>query len=173
MDNFPNVTFPKFFRLSSAKISDDLSPYFGKSILSPYFSKISLLFPTMYTCFLHTFCVFRFPLLEHVAFMHHAMHVLEAPGLLHPLELDVGLLYGRPLSDMLLYYVTKVVGFFLSPSSILLRQLLLTLPIMPSFYFRDVKHHLINYRFALLACAHLSFSAFVFALLSSRFCPAR
>jgi len=166
------LPFRNFFDCHPPKFLMTFPPISENLFFPPTFPKFPSYF-LQYTCFLHTFCVFRFPLLEHVAFMHHAMHVLEAPGLLHPLELDVGLLYGRPLSDMLLYYVTKVVGFFLSPSSILLRQLLLTLPIMPSFYFRDVKHHLINYRFALLACAHLSFSAFVFALLSSRFCPAR
>jgi len=76
--------FPKNCRFSSAKISDDFFsnrpqisnspssfhvlvhfPYFPKIIISPfppYFHK----FPPVsekFTCFLHTLCVFRFPLL--------------------------------------------------------------------------------------------------------------
>jgi len=30
--------------------------------------------------FLHALCVFRFPYFDHDAFMHHTMHVLDAPG---------------------------------------------------------------------------------------------
>jgi len=36
-----------------------------------------------FTCSLHTLCVFRFPYFDHDAFMHHTMHVLDAPGLKH------------------------------------------------------------------------------------------
>jgi len=80
---FYNFTFSrKISSFSSAKISDDLflvidhkfriplfslfqyisPPCFAKIIISPYFSK----FPSVlnkFTCFLHIFCVFRFPLL--------------------------------------------------------------------------------------------------------------
>src|SRR6218665_1151050 len=66
-----------FFPFSSAKISDDLFlvieffPYFPcDSVHFPLFRKIIILLPAFinfpsvfqkFTCFLHTFCVFRFP----------------------------------------------------------------------------------------------------------------
>ena len=83
MENFHNFTVSEeISRFSSAKISDDLFfshrqqiwnfppifvvsvhfPYFWKIIISPYFYKFPSDF-VKFTCFLHTFCVFRFPLL--------------------------------------------------------------------------------------------------------------
>ena len=58
-----NNTFPPCF----AKII--LSPYFYK--FSPYFRQIHLLF-TYFTCIP--------PYFDHDTFMHHPMHVLDAPG---------------------------------------------------------------------------------------------
>src|SRR6218665_4230335 len=94
--------FEKFltFRFSSAKISDDLflvidhkfwiPPYFPSfSTFLPLIAKNSYFPPTFtnfppvfgkFTSFLHTFCVFP-PYFDHDAFMHHPMHVLDAPGL--------------------------------------------------------------------------------------------
>jgi len=57
-----------------------ISLCFRKIIISPYFCKFPPDF-VKFTCYLHTFCVFRFPLyFHHDAFMHHTMHVLDAPG---------------------------------------------------------------------------------------------
>ena len=57
-----------------------ISPNFGIIIISPLLLQI---FPSDFVksmCFLHTFCVFRFPpQFDHDAFMHHTMHVLDAP----------------------------------------------------------------------------------------------
>ena len=102
VENFQNFTFSrKRFRFSSAKISYDLllvidykfeisplftllqyiSAYFGKDIISPLLSQISPLISSNLRVFLHTFCVFRFPpYFDHDAFMHHTMHVLDAPA---------------------------------------------------------------------------------------------
>jgi len=69
-------------------------PCFAKIIISPLLLKISVphlkflgdrlpqSLPVLqkFTCFLHTLCVFRFPpYFDHDAFMHHPMHVLDAP----------------------------------------------------------------------------------------------
>src|SRR6218665_466294 len=92
VENFPNFTFSrKIFRFSSAKISDDfflvinhkfrispcfpcfgyISLCFAKIIFSPLLSKMYPPIFEKFTCFLHTFCVFRFPLyFHHDAFMH-------------------------------------------------------------------------------------------------------
>jgi len=100
VENFPNSTFSrKLFRFSSAKLSDDLflvinhkfrisplfllfqyiSPYFAKIILSPYFSKFPPFFRYIYVGFTY-FVLFSFPpYFDHDAFMHHTMHVLDAP----------------------------------------------------------------------------------------------
>src|SRR6218665_2404065 len=83
VENFQNVIFSrKSFRFSSAKISDDLflvidhkfriSPYFPCFSTFPpvrenyYFSPTFKNSPSVFekfTCFLHTLCVFRLPLL--------------------------------------------------------------------------------------------------------------
>jgi len=66
-------------------------PVFPVSVHFPSVSR-KLLFPhptftnflpvfVKFPWFLHTFCVYRFPLyFHHDAFMHHPMHVLDAPG---------------------------------------------------------------------------------------------
>src|SRR6218665_1400346 len=59
-----------------------ISPLFRKNYYFPYFYKFT---PTPFfqkcRCSLHTLCVFRFPPnFDHDAFMHHTMHVLDAPG---------------------------------------------------------------------------------------------
>src|SRR6218665_2589871 len=55
-------------------------PLFPENYYFPYFDK----FPPVlekFTCFLHAFSVFSFPpYFDHDAFMHHPMHVLDAPG---------------------------------------------------------------------------------------------
>jgi len=50
-----------------------------------------------FTCFLHGLCVFRFPpYFDHDAFMHHPMHVLDAPGFMSP-----------AMSQQILYYALE------------------------------------------------------------------
>src|SRR6218665_3855246 len=63
MENFPNFTFSlKIFRFSSTKISDLFSLHcnFRENYCFYYFCKFQSDF-VIFTCFLHTFCVFRFP----------------------------------------------------------------------------------------------------------------
>src|SRR6218665_3388901 len=85
------------FRFSSAKISDDLflvidhkfPPYLAcfstfppdwqKFLFPPTFTNFPPVFGK-FTSFLHTFCVYFPPYFDHDAFMHHPMHVLDAPG---------------------------------------------------------------------------------------------
>ena len=99
MANFLSVTFSrKISRFSSAKISDDFFshrplisnfpsvfpvsvhfPLFRENYYSPTFKNLP---PVLgkFTCFLHALCVFRFPpYFDHDAFIHHPMHVLDAP----------------------------------------------------------------------------------------------
>ena len=94
------LPFPeKNFRFSSTKISDDLffshrpqilnfplfclfyyiSPLIRKNYYFPLLSQISPPVFGKFTSFLHTFCVFFPPYFDHDAFMHHPMHVLDAP----------------------------------------------------------------------------------------------
>src|SRR6218665_2170867 len=56
-------------------------PYFDKIILSPTF-KNAPLFSANLRVFLHTLCVFRPPYFYHHSFIHHTMHVLDAPAIL-------------------------------------------------------------------------------------------
>src|SRR6218665_1890433 len=69
----------------------EFHPIFPVSVhFPPCFAKIIIYFPPTlknsspvfekFTCFLYNLCVFRFPYFDHDAFMHHPMHVLEAPG---------------------------------------------------------------------------------------------
>ena|SRR6218665_1107687 len=83
VENFSSFTFSRqISRFSYANISDGLlffshrsqfislpfslfqylSPYFARTIISPYFLKFPPVF-VKFTCFLHTLYVFRFPLL--------------------------------------------------------------------------------------------------------------
>ena len=93
--------FPTNFLIlfSSAKISDDLflvidrkfriSPYFacfntfppcfGKIIISSYFDKFSPPVLNKFTCFYILYVYFVSPYFDHDEFMHHPMHVLDAP----------------------------------------------------------------------------------------------
>src|SRR6218665_2465050 len=87
VENFQNVTFP-------AKISDDLFAIDHKFRISPYFPCFppvsrKLLYPTLKNslCFRKIHLVFTYfmyisfpPYFDHDAFMHHPMHVLDAPG---------------------------------------------------------------------------------------------
>src|SRR6218665_3282879 len=56
-----------------------IPPCFAKIILSPYFYKFPPPVLDKFTCFLHTLRVFCSPYFDHDAFMHHPMHVLDAP----------------------------------------------------------------------------------------------
>ena len=59
--------------------------FFGKSppisgkLLSPYFLKVPTDF-VQFTCFIYFMCFSFLPYFDHDAFMHHTMHVLDAPG---------------------------------------------------------------------------------------------
>ena len=56
-----------------------IPPYFEKIII-PLLLQIAPPNFVKFTCFLHTLCVLRFPAkFDHDAFMHHTMHVLDAP----------------------------------------------------------------------------------------------
>src|SRR6218665_2473881 len=68
-ENFVDFRPPKFLltffshQISSFPCFGTLSPCFAKIIIPPpYFQKFPSVFPK-FTSFLHTFCVFRFPLL--------------------------------------------------------------------------------------------------------------
>src|SRR6218665_4177737 len=51
-------------------------PPISRKLLFPYFYKCTPCFRKMYTCILHTLCVFRLsPYFDHDAFMHHTIHV--------------------------------------------------------------------------------------------------
>src|SRR6218665_2180092 len=99
LENVPNFTFSqKISRFSSAKISDDLflvidhkfriyplfslfqyiSPLFRENY-SPYFEKFSPLFYKNSPAFCILYVYFVSPYFDHDAFMHHPMHVLDAP----------------------------------------------------------------------------------------------
>src|SRR6218665_25601 len=54
---------------------------FKKIILSPYFYKFPLCFTQIHLLFTYFTCIFP-PYFYHDAFMHHPMHVLDAPGVL-------------------------------------------------------------------------------------------
>ena len=108
--------FPKDFRFSSVKVSDDrflvirhkfpisplfsyfpvleFPPYFGKFFFSPYFCKISLRFRKIDVIF-HTLRVFRFPLL--LPWCIYALH--NAPT-------------GRPCFTTLLCFVSTLLRLF-------------------------------------------------------------
>jgi len=79
VDNFPNFTFSrKISQFSSAKISEN---YYFPLLLQifPYFYKFLSVFGK-FTCFFTYFMFISFPLyFDHEAFMHHTMHVLDAP----------------------------------------------------------------------------------------------
>jgi len=101
---FPQIDlFPKMFRFSSAKISADLlfihwlmatnfefPPCFRCfSTFPPYFEKNYPFLPTFanilpwfrkFTCFDILYVFFVSPYFDYDAFMHHTMHVLDAPG---------------------------------------------------------------------------------------------
>src|SRR6218665_893367 len=126
---FYNFTFSrKISSLSSAKISDDfflvinhkfrISSYFRSFSTFPPVSR-KLFFPPYFynfppvlgkfTCFLHTLRVFRSPYFDHDAFMHHPMHVLDAPGNMstmagqHTLDADSGLSWYPAVSHIQVY----------------------------------------------------------------------
>jgi len=88
VENFQNLTFP-------AKISDDLfvidhkfriSPYFlwfpsvSRKLFFPPLWKISPCFRKIHLVFTYFMCISFPPYFDHDGFMHHPMHVLDAPG---------------------------------------------------------------------------------------------
>jgi len=88
---FSQFTFSqKSFQFSSAKISDDPFPLFRENY---YFPPTLSNFPpdfVKFTCFLHILYVFSFPpYFGHDAFMHHPMHVLDAPGFMPSIPKEV------------------------------------------------------------------------------------
>jgi len=61
-------------------------PCFAKIFLSPYFSKFPPCFRQIHLLFTYFTCIFS-PYFDHDAFMHHPMHVLDAPAAAcHPLN---------------------------------------------------------------------------------------
>src|SRR6218665_1145156 len=98
-ENFQNVIFSrKISPFSSAKISDDLflvinrkfriPPIFPVSVHFPPVSRKFIFPPTLknvppvfekFTCSYILSVHFVFPCFDHDAFMHHPMHVLDAP----------------------------------------------------------------------------------------------
>src|SRR6218665_147785 len=104
VEDFLNFTFSRnISRFSSAKISDDLflviDHKFRISLLPPYFPCFSTFSPSCpktiispptftnfttvlekFTCFFtHFMCILFPPCFDHDAFMHHPMHILDAP----------------------------------------------------------------------------------------------
>jgi len=100
VENFQNVTFSrKIFRFSSAKISDDfflaidhkfrISPYFPcfskfppvsrKLVFPPLLWKMSPCFREIHLLFTYFMCISFPTYFDHDEFMHHPMHVLDAP----------------------------------------------------------------------------------------------
>src|SRR6218665_314753 len=83
MMHFPLFQIPPIFE----KVSDSVEnfpcfstfpPVSRKLLFPPTFTNPSVL--EKFTCCLHTLCVFRFPpYFDHDEFMHHPMHVLDAP----------------------------------------------------------------------------------------------
>src|SRR6218665_719947 len=100
-ENFYNFTFSrKISSLSSAKISDDfffshrpqmsnsplfslfqyISPLFRENYFPPYFDKFPPCFTQIHLLFTYFTCISLPPYFYHDAFMHHPMHLLDAPG---------------------------------------------------------------------------------------------
>src|SRR6218665_1519826 len=98
---FRTFTFSrKFFRFSSDKISDDLFfshrpqisnfppilplsvhfPPVWRKLFPPYFEKFTPCFQEIHLLFTYFSCISFPPYFDHDAFMHHPMHVLDAPG---------------------------------------------------------------------------------------------
>src|SRR6218665_1751669 len=79
VENFQNFAFSrKISRFSSAKMSDLFFPVSRKKIFPPYFQKCPPCFRKIHLLFTYFMCI-SFPLcFDHVAFMHHPMHVLDA-----------------------------------------------------------------------------------------------
>ena len=119
-ENFPNFTFsPNIFRFSSAKICDDLFlvihhkfrnppifpvsihfPLFWEIFLSPYFCKISPYFAKFPSDFVKVTCLHTLRVFSHYfyhdAFMHHTMHVLNAPASKARLRNAAWAIFGPP-----------------------------------------------------------------------------
>ena len=84
VENVPNFTFSrKISRFSSAKISDDLFLVIDhKFRIYPLFSLFQYISPLFYKnspAFYILYVYFVSPFFNHDAFMHHPMHVLDAP----------------------------------------------------------------------------------------------
>ena len=99
VENFLNFTFSrKISRFSSAKISEDFfqpsttnfefppipcfstfPPVSRILLISPYFAKFAPSFRKIHLLFTYFVCISFPPYFDHDAFMHHPMHVLDAP----------------------------------------------------------------------------------------------
>ena len=72
---------PQIFNFPLFSPFQSISPSFEKNHFPATFANFSPSF-VKFSCFLHTFCDFRFPpYFDHDAFMHHTMHVLDASDL--------------------------------------------------------------------------------------------
>src|SRR6218665_1955747 len=99
-ENFTNLTFScKISSFSSAEISDDLflshrpqilnfplfslfqyiSPCFAKIIIPPSLQNFPPLLDKFTSFLLYFLCISFLPYFDHDVFMHHPMHVLDAP----------------------------------------------------------------------------------------------
>src|SRR6218665_1870370 len=73
ISNFPPI-FP---------VSGHFPPVSRKLLSPPYFSKFpSLCFRKIHLLFTYFLCISFTPYFDHDAFMHHLMHVLDAPGVI-------------------------------------------------------------------------------------------
>src|SRR6218665_1558582 len=84
---FSNFHSPKFFLFTNHKFRIPLyslfqyvSPLFQKNYSYPLLFKIAPFFLQIYVSFTYFMCFFVSPYFYHDAFMHHTMHVLDAPG---------------------------------------------------------------------------------------------
>ena len=98
VENFQHLTFSRTIsRFSSAKlffshrphilefspifpVSVHFPPVSRKLLFSPYFGKFPPCFRKIHLLFTYFMCILFLPYFDHDAFMHHPMHVLDAPG---------------------------------------------------------------------------------------------
>ena len=69
------------FRISSLfSLFQYIPPCFAKIIIPPYFDKFPPCFRQTHLLFTYFTCISFLPYFDHDAFMHHPMHVLDAPA---------------------------------------------------------------------------------------------